>query len=299
VDVHTVYASFGGYISKSVYRSTDNGESWAGISGNLPAIPTNALEINPGNPKNLFTGTDFGVYVTEDGGETWEILGEGMPKVVVVDLELHPATGTLYAATHGRSIYALTVVTSVKLVSFAARRDGDHVRLDWRTSFETANRGFSLERRTDAGMWEEIAFIDGAGSSAAVQAYHHIDTRLPDAPLVRYRLKQIDYDGKIEYSREIPVELRDASALDFTLAQNYPNPFNPVTTIRYTLPFTAKTELLVTDALGTRVSTLVDRVQHAGAHHIFFDATGLPSGAYFYHLVFDGKRVTRKMTVLK
>jgi len=298
-DVNTVYACVSAYISESVFKSTNGGESWESISGNLPAIPTNALEINPGYPKNLFVGTDFGVYTTLDGGETWEILGEGMPKVVVVDLELHPATGTLFAVTHGRSIFALTVITSVKLVNFSARLDGDRVHLDWSTTFESGNRGFSIERRTDLGSWEEIAFVDGHGISAAVQRYAYTDSRLPRAPLLRYRLKQIDHDGSVTYSNEIPVQRHNAVARDFVLEQNYPNPFNPVTTIRYTLPQTGDVELIVTDALGSRIATLVDRVQHAGAHHVIFDAADVPSGAYFYHLVYDGRRVTKKMAVLK
>ncbi len=299
-DPNTAYACFSSYINESVFKTTNGGETWESISGNLPAIPTNALEINPGKPDNLFVGTDFGVYSTIDGGETWEILAEGMPKVVVVDLELHPATGVLYAATHGRSIFALTVTTSVQLTTFSARRDGDRVLLDWRTSFETDNRGFGIERRGDFGQWEEIAFIDGSGNSAAMQQYSFTDVQLPgDTRQLYYRLKQIDFDGEIEYSREIPVMLTNVNTLDFVLQQNYPNPFNPVTTIRYTLPQTSVVRLYVTDALGKEIDVLVERVQHAGSHHVFFDATGIPSGAYFYHLEYDGKRTTRKMTVLR
>jgi photosystem II stability/assembly factor-like uncharacterized protein len=298
-DPNTVYACFSAYINESVLKTTDGGDTWVSISGNLPGIPTNALEINPGNPDYLFVGTDFGVYSTVDGGETWEILGEGMPKVVVVDLELHPGTGTLYAATHGRSNYALTVTTSVQLLNFSARRDGARVLLDWRTSYESTNRGFSIERKSDAGGWEDISFVEGHGNSAAVRMYSFTDDKLPAGNILYYRLKQIDMDGGFEYSQEIPVEMHDVSPRAFTLEQNYPNPFNPVTTIRYTLPQTGEVELYVTDALGKRVGTLVERTQHAGAQHVFFDASALPSGAYFYHLVHNGNRVTRKMMVMK
>ncbi|MDT8325176.1 MAG: T9SS type A sorting domain-containing protein, partial [Bacteroidota bacterium] len=129
--------------------------------------------------------------------------------------------------------------------------------------------------------------------------YDFTDGDLPASRVLRYRLKQVDMDGAIEYSREIPVTIHDASPRDFVLEQNYPNPFNPATTIRYTLPRTGDVELYVTDAIGTRIATLVDRNQHAGAHHVFFDAARLSSGAYFYHLRYEGGLVTRKMTVLK
>ncbi|MCB2204142.1 T9SS type A sorting domain-containing protein [bacterium] len=298
-DPNTVYACFSHYIDESVFKTTDAGETWESISGNLPAIPTNALAINYGMPNELFVGTDFGVYATTDGGENWEILGDGMPKVVVVDLELHPTTGKLYAATHGRSVYSLGVTLGVELLNLSARRDGSNVRLDWRTSHESNNRGFAVERRTRFGGWEEIAFVDGKGSSAGLQLYSHVDNALPAGDLLYYRLKQVDTDGSETYSNEIPVEIRDAVASDFTLEQNYPNPFNPVTTIRYTLPHTGAVQLKITDALGNTVSTLVDRQQHAGTHHVFFDATAIPSGAYFYHLTYGNTRVTKKMMVLK
>jgi hypothetical protein len=299
VDVNTLYVSYSGYSKQSIYKSNDAGVTWVNIAGNIPSLPVNALEINPGKAAQLFAGTDFGVYTTLDGGVTWEICGEGMPKVVVVDLELHPTTGMLYAATHGRSIYALQVATSVKLLSFAARRDGARVQLDWQTSNESNNRGFSLERAAGLGGWEEITFIENRGSAAA-QRYSYSDASLPrGVSRLRYRLKQIGLDGGIEYSQEIPVEMSDAIAAEFILEQNYPNPFNPSTTIRFTLPRTSEIRLYVTDALGTLVRTLEDRIQHAGAHHVIMDASDLPNGAYFYHLEFEGQRVTRKMLLMK
>ncbi|MFA6233387.1 MAG: T9SS type A sorting domain-containing protein, partial [Bacteroidota bacterium] len=300
VDVNTVYTSFSGYSKQNIYRTTDGGTSWVNIAGNLPSLPVNAIAINPGKSAQLFAGTDFGVYTTLDSGATWEVCGEGMPKVVVVDLELHPVTGMLYAATHGRSAYALQVTTAVKLLSFAAQRDGAHVQLDWRTSFESDNRGFGVERAADLGGWEEIAFVESSGSAAAVQRYSYSDQSLPESVShVRYRLKQIGRDGSIEYSQEIPVDMSDANAGDFALEQNYPNPFNPSTTIRYDLPRTSEVRLYVTDAIGTTVRVLEDRVQHAGGHHVIMDASDLPNGAYFYHLEFEGGRITRKMMLMK
>ncbi len=300
VDINTFYASFSGYSKENVYRTTNAGENWVNISGNLPALPVNGLEINPRKSAQLFAATDFGVYTTLDSGATWEVCGEGMPKVVVVDLELHPTTGVLYAATHGRSNYALQVATSVKLLSFAAQRNGMQVRLDWQTSHESGSRGFVVERAAGLGGWEEITFVESLGASAAVRRYQYTDTMIPSAVTnLRYRLRQIDLDGSVEYSQEIPIDMSDVVAEDFALEQNYPNPFNPSTTIRYTLPRSGDLRLYVTDALGTVVRMLEDRTQHAGSHHVILDASDLANGAYFYHLEFEGARITRKMLLMK
>ena len=64
-----------------------------------------------------------------------------------------------------------------------------------------------------------------------------------------YRLKQIDNDGKFEYSKIIEVDL--GAPEKFELSQNYPNPFNPVTTIRFNLPEAGNVKLTVFNILGT------------------------------------------------
>ena len=54
-----------------IFRSTDYGENWQSISGNLPAAPVNVVREDPKNQMVLYCGTDLGVYVSKDGGKTW------------------------------------------------------------------------------------------------------------------------------------------------------------------------------------------------------------------------------------
>lgn len=85
----------------------------------------------------------------------------------------------------------------------------------------------------------------------------------------------------------------------FALYQNYPNPFNPTTTITYDLPLKASVKLVIYNVLGQKIATLVDGLQEPGRYNVMFDASGLPSGIYFYRLE-AGKFVqTRKMLLVK
>ena len=83
------------------------------------------------------------------------------------------------------------------------------------------------------------------------------------------------------------------------LVGNYPNPFNPTTTINYQLPIANYTELIIYNALGQKVRTLVNKRQEAGTYSVKFDASGLSSGVYYYQLSAGSFVQIHKMILLK
>ncbi|MFH1194347.1 MAG: YCF48-related protein, partial [bacterium] len=125
-------------------------------------------------------------------------------------------------------------MTPVELTSFSGRGEGEKVILEWETATEINNKGFEIERRSEKGEWEKVAYVNGNGSTTEKSEYSFADkvTNLSSTK-VSYRLKQIDFDGTYSYSNEITVEILPK---EYKLEQNYPNPFNPITKIKYTLP---------------------------------------------------------------
>ncbi|HKJ44316.1 MAG TPA: T9SS type A sorting domain-containing protein [Balneolales bacterium] len=85
------------------------------------------------------------------------------------------------------------------------------------------------------------------------------------------------------------------------LSQNYPNPFNPTTNIQFTLNVSQAVSLDVYNLLGQKVAALIDhKHMSSGEHTVTFNASGLPSGIYFYRLeLASGKNLTKKMTLMK
>jgi hypothetical protein len=95
-------------------------------------------------------------------------------------------------------------------------------------------------------------------------------------------------------------DVSDEGIVDgFLLGQNYPNPFNPSTKIKYFIPEMSEVTFKIYDVLGNEIATLVNEEKPTGEYEIEFNATGLPSGIYFYKLVAGEYTQTRKMILLK
>jgi len=91
----------------------------------------------------------------------------------------------------------------------------------------------------------------------------------------------------------------EIGAKSYYLHQNYPNPFNPSTKISYSVNNAGYVSLEVYNMLGKRVARLVNEIQSAGSHTATFDATGMPSGVYYYKLQAGAYSETKKMLLIK
>jgi len=87
---------------------------------------------------------------------------------------------------------------------------------------------------------------------------------------------------------------------EYELCQNYPNPFNPRTVIRFSLLEENSVTIKIYSILGELVKTLIDNKKYEiGTYEIEFDATGIPSGIYFYRINAGKLNETKKMILLK
>ncbi len=90
-----------------------------------------------------------------------------------------------------------------------------------------------------------------------------------------------------------------AAPREYQLQQNYPNPFNPSTVIEYTVAQTGNVRLEVFNETGEEVRVLVNAVEPSGHYQVTFNASGLPTGAYFYRLTAGSFVSTKKLLYIK
>ncbi len=87
--------------------------------------------------------------------------------------------------------------------------------------------------------------------------------------------------------------------VEFALEQNYPNPFNPTTRFDFAIPAFGFVTLKVYDLLASEVAVLMNEQKQPGRYSITWNASGLPSGVYFYHLWVGSETLTRKSILIK
>ena len=189
----------------------------------------------------------------------------------------------------------------VELSSFSATINQNVVNLKWQTKTEVNNYGFEIERKAannekGTDNWEKIGFVNGNGNSNSPKEYTLTDKNPTGGSKFAYRLKQIDNDGKYEYSNEVEVELVPR---EYILYQNYPNPFNPTTKIKFALPKATKVSLLIYNLLGEKVATLLNEDKEAGFYNVQFNASNFSTGVYIFRLTAGDFVQTKKMTLVK
>jgi photosystem II stability/assembly factor-like uncharacterized protein len=290
----TKWGGGGGFL-----KSTNYGATWI----SLPFFNSKnmwGVDVSPTLSNYVLTGMYSGgiIYMSKDAGLSWQTtnISSSNYAVYIVD------TVTVFAA-QGSGFFKLDspYFVPVELTSFTASASAENVILSWSTATETNNRGFEIERSTDDINFEQVGFVNGAGTVTDARRYSFTIKNMASAKSY-FRLKQIDYDGTFTYTHSVEVD--GYMPREFSLKQNYPNPFNPSTRISFNLPVDSKVKINIFNAIGQSVRTFETADYPAGIHHVDFNASGLTSGIYFYSIEASGINGSsfsnvKKMTLLK
>lgn len=197
--------------------------------------------------------------------------------------------------------YNSTNPLPVEMISFDVTDLSERLLFEWETATEINNYGWEIERsykseQDNWSNWGKIGFVEGNGNSNSPKKYYfNLINKFTGEN--KFRLKQIDLDGNISFSKEILININQNQ--NIFLSDNYPNPFNPLTKINYNISSNSYVKLKVFDALGKEIAVLVDELQQKGNYTIDFDGSFLPSGMYFYEFNSGNIRIVKKMILMK
>jgi hypothetical protein len=285
-----------------VFLSSNNGTSWsaAGLrKTNILSLAVSPADGGTGGT-NLFAATYYGVFLSTNNGTSWTAVNAGLTSTPVRPLAVY-SNGTggsnLFAGTDGGGVFLSTNngtswsaagLTNTYVTILAVSPNGAG--------------GTNLFAVTDGGV-----FLSTNNGTSWTQ----VNTGLP--PYISISALAVSGTNLFAVTEGGGVWRRPLSEMTsvpaeggsndlpqhFSLSQNYPNPFNPSTTISFSLPSRSFVSLKIFDALGREIANIVSEELSSGNYSRQWNATGLPSGVYFYRMQAGSYTETKKIILLK
>ena len=183
----------------------------------------------------------------------------------------------------------------VELTRFDVISGEGAVLLDWETSSELNNAGFEVQQYNAVDdAWRTIAFIEGHGTTDLPQIYSY-QVQNVQPGLYSFRLKQVDFDGKISFSSEKSINVT-ADEKDVSLSA-FPNPFLNNTNLKLYIEKPQRVIVKAYNALGREISLLYSGEASGNSSLLLtFDGGNLPPGMYLIKA--QGETFTETRSIL-
>ncbi len=178
----------------------------------------------------------------------------------------------------------------VEFTYFNAQDISGNVELEWGTGTETNNEKFEVQRSADGVAWEIIDEIRGAGTTIEPQDYLTYDNN-PMAGVNYYRLKQIDFDGKFDFSKVVKVTY-GGSDEKLEIVNVYPNPFTENFTVQLS---TGSLQDLLVQLISSNGQIIKEQYFSSSDQIQFSNLNHLEMGIYILRVAQDGNLVTKQL----
>lgn len=186
---------------------------------------------------------------------------------------------------------------AVTYLSFDAVANNNAITLKWETAQEINNSHFEVERSFDNINFNTIAIVlDGFTTNGTGKSYMAKDqsSELKSKQVVYYRLKQVDNDGKITYSKVLAVRLQSKADV---VMQVSPNPFAKNLNISFNATESGVAQIRLINTTGQTLLSKQSTISK-GHNSIQLDGlTTLSSGIYVAQLIFNGILLDKQQLV--
>ena len=170
-------------------------------------------------------------------------------------------------------------VLPLSVLEFNGRLMNGNVLLNWKTENERNTDKFLVERSIDGRTYMSIGAVD-ALNNPGINSYNFLDPAITSlgVPVIYYRLRQKDKDGRFSYSNIIALAVGNKNILLL-----YPNPVQDKASLTITINKTEKLQLRIIDNLGHIVQQRELAIA-AGSTALTVDISRLSKGVYYLEL---------------
>ncbi|MDR3503121.1 MAG: T9SS type A sorting domain-containing protein [Legionella sp.] len=273
---------------KGVFLSANNGTNWTAVNTGLTSTVVNCFGISG---TKIFAGiSNYGIYRSINNGTLWNSSNTGLTNLDVYSIAV---SGTnIFAGTYGGGVFHCTdnetswTVVDTNLTNYnihaLAVSNANIFAGTYGSIFLSTNNGISWTSVNTGLTDKNVTSLIVSGTNIFAGTLEGSVWRRPLSEMVT---------SVERFSFDLPAQ--------FNLFQNYPNPFNPSTVISYSLPSASNVKLIVYNTLGQAVKVLENGFKNAGNYSVNFNASGLPSGIYFYKIEEGQFSQIKKMILIK
>ncbi len=280
-------AQRGGFQAVALDGSNLNVGTITAGTGNrvVPLAGRNYIEHN--TPRNFSAGQVAWTF-------TWQAPNTNVGPVTFYTAG-NAATG---GGTGGDAIFSTSFsfgTLPVEISHFSAIRNGLAATLAWQTEKEINSDYFEVQRSTDGEDFEAIGVVSSVGNSQGAQEYAFDDLRpLYNVPLF-YRLKEVDLNGQVQFSRTVEVTI---SQHESRLAAVFPVPaiLQEEVIVDYVKASGGDLTLSLADISGRQWYQATEAYA-SGRHLLKVPVRNLPSGKYYLLITDREERIFRTIVI--
>jgi|GEM_PF-3177786 len=160
---------------------------------------------------HLLSATSL-VTIGYGGASAWDLTGltgtelnaSSFRVEVVVDIDASVAYN--YGIDEVELQFTTDAALPVKWGAIEAEESKEGAVITWNTEVESGNAYFSVEKSFNAKEWKPFETVKAAGNSYLETEYEVFDPS-PYTPATYYRIKQVDYDGRYQYSEIVSLKM--------------------------------------------------------------------------------------------
>lgn len=179
----------------------------------------------------------------------------------------------------------------ISLLDFTSKCDNGLIDLKWQTASETNNDYFLIEKSIDGIYYNELAKIDGNGTTSSINSYEFTDLNESDQTLY-HRLTQFDYDGKQTVFNPIKTSCGSSHELEYTIV----NPVHNQIQFWSSEPLNIKVKFALYDITGKIV---LRKELYVNQSAWSFSVGNLSTGLYHMQLLSSNQHISKTISITK